>query len=445
MPDSTPKQRVELEDLSLHEGATVLLRRALSGLAAGDWCEVHGDSAELADHLAAWCRKQGLRCETQQGVSGTFRMESAGPVPLISTSRTDIAEAAEADWGIAPRGARIERGGPEFGFTLSQKRDVWARELNSIYSQAAANQWSAARDIPWSELPKLPMDVEAAVSQVMTFLTENEFAALYVPARFIPRIHPRYREVVEVLAMQVVDEARHGEVFTRRAEAGAAGLGTTAVSGQLSLKTLLEEPDFTTATFLLCVMGEGTFLTLLKFLGDHAPDPVTAVLARLAHPDEARHVAFGVEHMRYVLEREPEIGLSMASAVERRSQMLASISGLSPYVHDALVVYAGGGLSIAQLRAGACGGAPARDGSVAARTAALAGIRAGAGCEHVGLSHQEFHVGPRYAKAASRSGVLSLHLDHVLFQQIGHRFGDGCWASSERTATWVRFHATDAT
>jgi TusA-related sulfurtransferase len=353
MRKSIPKQKVELEDLSLHEGATVLLRRALSRLAAGEWCEVHGDSPELADHLAAWCRKQGLRCQSQQGAPGTFRMEATGPAPLISTSHREISETAEPTWGIAPRGALIERGGPEFGFTLRQKRDVWARELNSIYSQAAANQWSAARDIPWNELPKLPTDVEAAVAQVMTFLTENEFAALYVPARFIPRIHPHYREVVEVLAMQVVDEARHGEAFTRRAEAGGAGLGTTAVSGQLSLKTLLEEPDFTTATFLLCVMGEGTFLTLLKFLDEHAADPVTAALARLAHRDEARHVAFGVEHMRYLFEREPEMRLSMASAVERRSQMLASISGLSPYVHDALVVYAGGGLSIAQVRAGA--------------------------------------------------------------------------------------------
>jgi hypothetical protein len=274
-------------------------------------------------------------------------------VPLISTSRTDIAETAEPNWGIAPRGARIERGGPEFGFTLRQKRDVWARELNSIYSQATANQWSAGRDIPWHQLPKLPQDVEAAVAQVMTFLTENEFAALYVPARFIPRIHPHYREVVEVLAMQVVDEARHGEAFIRRAEAGGAELGTTALTGQLSLKTLLEEPDFTTATFLLCVMGEGTFLTLLKFLADHAPDPVTDVLTRLAHRDEARHVAFGVEHVRYVFEHKPEARATMAAAVERRSQMLASISGLSPYVHDALVIYAGGGLSIPQVRSGA--------------------------------------------------------------------------------------------
>jgi hypothetical protein len=187
----------------------------------------------------------------------------------------------------------------------------------------------------------------------MTFLTENEFAALYVPARFIARIHPHYREVVEVLSMQIVDEARHAEAFTRRAEVGGLGLGTTATSGQLSLQTLLEEPDFTTATFLLCVMGEGTFLTLLNFLVEYAPDPVTAALARLAHRDEARHVAFGTEHLRYVLEREPERRVSLTAAVERRSRVLASVSGLSRYVHDALVVYAGGGISPDHVRSGA--------------------------------------------------------------------------------------------
>jgi TusA-related sulfurtransferase len=353
MPDSTPKQQVDLEDLALHEGATVLLRRALARLGWGEWLEVRADSPELAEQLAAWCRKEGLSYESKQGVAGLHRIQSAGAAPLIITSRTRISETAEPCWGLAPRGARVESGGPEFGFTLRQKRDVWARGLSTIYAQAAANQWSASRDIPWNELPQLTPEVEGAVAQIMTFLTENEFAALYVPARFIPRIHPHYREVVDVLAMQIVDEARHAEAFTRRAEAGGAGLGTTAMSGQLSLKTLLEEPDFTTATFLLCVMGEGTFLTLLKFLGEHAPDCVTAALARLSHRDEARHVAFGTEHMRYVCEREPEMRLMLAAAVERRSQVLASISGLSPYVHDALVVFAGGGVSVAQIREGA--------------------------------------------------------------------------------------------
>ena len=231
MANSTPKQQLDLEDLALHEGATVLLRRTLAQLRAGDWFEVRGDSPQLIEQLAAWCRKEGHHFEPKLGVAGVYRIQSAGLAPSMVTSRIQVSETADPTWGVAPRGARVESGGPDFGFTLRKKRDVWARELNTIYRQATANQWSVGRDVPWEELSKLPMEVEHAVAQIMTFLTENEFAALYVPARFIPRIHPHYREVVEVLAMQVVDETRHAEAFTRRAEACDAGLGTTAIAG----------------------------------------------------------------------------------------------------------------------------------------------------------------------------------------------------------------------
>ena len=352
MPDSTPKRSLDLEDLNLADGAPVLLRRALSSLSEGDWLEVRGDSANLGEDLAAWCRTQGLGYQRPAGSPAPHRIQKAAS-PLVLHSPHEVVEAADPAWGLAPRGAAIEAGGPQFAFPLKHKRDVWAANLASIYKQAVANQWSAARDIPWNDLPKLPVELEHAVRQIMTFLTENEFAALYIPARFIPRIHPHYREVIEVLAVQVVDEARHAEAFTKRAQATGFELGTTASSGQLSLQTLLEEPDFTTATFLLCVMGEGTFLSLLKFLHEHAPDPATAELARLAHRDEARHVAFGTEHVRYVLQTEPDKRRSLAAAVERRSQVLASVSGLSPYVSDALVVLAGGGVSVAQIREGA--------------------------------------------------------------------------------------------
>jgi hypothetical protein len=350
MPDLTTKAEINLGGLTLHQGAPVLLRRALAPLAEGEWLEVRGGAPELAEDLSIWCRKEGHRYQSSGG--NAYRIQRGAGRPVLIIPDGEIAAVAEPSWGLAPRGASIEAGGPEFAFTIREKRDVWALDLNTIYKQAVANQWSAARDIPWGELPKLPVEVESAVCQVMTFLTENEFAALYVPARFIPRIHPHYREVVEVLAAQIMDEARHAEAFTRRAEAGGVGLGTTAVSGQLSLQTLLEEPDFTTAAFLLCVMGEGTFLTLLKFLEEHAPDPVTAALARLAHRDEARHVAFGVAHLRYVLGQEPELRGTLAAAVERRSRMLASISGLSPYVYDSLVVMAGGGVLPEQIRKG---------------------------------------------------------------------------------------------
>lgn len=154
MADSTPKQQLDLEDLALHEGATVLLRRALGQLCAGDWCEVRGDSAQLAEQLAAWCRKEGHHCEPALGVAGVWRIQSAGLAPLIATSRTQIAETADPAWGLAPRGASVESGGPDFGFTLREKREVWARELNTIYGQATANQWSLGRDVPWEKLPQ---------------------------------------------------------------------------------------------------------------------------------------------------------------------------------------------------------------------------------------------------------------------------------------------------
>lgn len=353
MPNSIPKAQLQLEDLSLHDGAMVLLRRTLGELAVGDWLEVYGDSPGLAEGLAVWCRKEGHCYKSRDGGTRLHWIQRSFGTPKLLNPGREVSEVADPAWGLAPRGAKIEPGGPQLFFSLRKKRDVWGQELSTIYKQAVANQWSAARDISWSELPKLPAEVESAVCQIMTFLTENEFAALYVPARFIPRIHPHFREVVEVLAVQVSDEARHAEAFTRRAEAGGIGLGITAASGQLSLQTLLEEPDFTIATFLLCVMGEGTFLTLLKFLEKYAPDPVTSKLAQYAHRDEARHVAFGTAHLRYLLQEEPERRGSLGAAVERRSRMLATISGLNPYVHDSLVVLSGGGSSIQQIRRGA--------------------------------------------------------------------------------------------
>ena len=97
----------------------------------------------------------------------------------------------------------------------------------------------------------------------MTYLIENETAALVIPSRFIAQMHPHFREVMQVLAVQAADEARHMEVFTRRALLKRGSLGLSTAGGQASLKTLVDEPDFAIASFLLSVLGEGTFLSLL--------------------------------------------------------------------------------------------------------------------------------------------------------------------------------------
>jgi hypothetical protein len=221
-----------------------------------------------------------------------------------------------------------------------------------LYEQATAAQWDASVDIRWRDLRPLPTHVERAVCQIMTHLAENEYAALYVPARFLPRIHPHFTEVVLFLSTQVVDEARHIEAFTKRALANGGGLQFSTAMTQTSLKSLLEQEDFTQASFLLSVLGEGTFLEYLAFVERYAPDPVTADIARRARVDEARHVAFGVEHARHALAADPDRAGELRAAVERRASYLADASGQSPHVEEALVILAAGGVTSSRIRDG---------------------------------------------------------------------------------------------
>ncbi len=160
------------------------------------------------------------------------------------------------------------------------------------------------------------------------------------------------RYPVQSVVTEVCDKARHIEVFTRRATLLGKPLGSSTVSGQQSLKTLLDEPDFALATFLLSVLGEGTFLNLLWFLEQHAPDPVTQQIARLVVQDEARHVAFGVSHLQYQIASDPSLRERLAMAINRRHDALAQTAGLNEEVFDALILLAAGSWQPEQIAAG---------------------------------------------------------------------------------------------
>jgi hypothetical protein len=246
----------------------------------------------------------------------------------------------------------VEGGSPEFAFRLDQKAEVWTENAADLYAQAVAAQWDPDEAIDWQVPFELPAPVEAAVVQIMTYLVENENAALIVPARFLGQLHPHYRELQAALAIQVADEARHIEVFTRRIRHKGHEPALSTAGGQASLKTLLDEPDFSVASFLLSVMGEGTFVTLLQFLQNHAPDPLTRQIARLAARDEARHVALGMSHLLYRLKSEPRLRSRLAHAVEQRHDALQGTAGLNEEVFDALILLAAGELTPAAVARG---------------------------------------------------------------------------------------------
>jgi hypothetical protein len=53
----------------------------------------------------------------------------------------------------------------------------------------AAGQWEPATEVDWSATVALPAEIEDAVVQVMTYLVENEHAALMIPARMLANLN----------------------------------------------------------------------------------------------------------------------------------------------------------------------------------------------------------------------------------------------------------------
>ncbi|HEY7261706.1 MAG TPA: hypothetical protein VH589_09515 [Trebonia sp.] len=366
----------DLEDLGLDEGAHLLVDRALAQLRPGDRLTVTGGHPALRVHLAAWCREHGHRLaaeadDASAGQSGArqsgARQSGAGQFEVVKGTadeqrwrgarRAGAADgppdtSADPRWGLAARGALVEAGGPPIGAEWTERDHVWADIAPRLYAAAAAAQWDPATAVEWDAKIAVPPEIERAVVQLMTYLVENEQAALIIPARLLAQLHPHFREVMQLLAVQAADEARHVEVFTRRGLLAGGPLGTSSAGGRASLQTLLTEPDFTTASFLLSVLGEGTFVDLLRFINRHAPDPVTAGVARLAVRDEARHVAFGVAHTAHLVKIDPSYLGVLRQSVERRHAELIDTAGLNTEVFDSLVLLAAGSWEPAAVRRG---------------------------------------------------------------------------------------------
>jgi hypothetical protein len=190
-------------------------------------------------------------------------------------------------------------------YTVLDRGQVWADNVITLYEEAKARQWNATRDIPWGELEPLPEDLEKATCQLCTVLTQVEFVAGDFPAKWMYRIPQDFLEVKSFLATQMMDEARHQEVFRKRAIAGG-GLLHASPGFEWALKAILEAPSHTMGTFLLNLLGEGLVLSVFRSGEMIAKTHVDKEIFRRCLQDEARHVSYGVMELKGWLDAHPD-------------------------------------------------------------------------------------------------------------------------------------------
>jgi len=220
----------------------------------------------------------------------------------------DIPE--HADWfNFAPRGSIREPYRARMpivdDYTVTARDELWADNVITLYEEAKARQWNATKDIAWDELEPLPEDLEKATCQLCTFLTEVEFVAGDFPAKWLYRTPQDFLEVKSFLATQLMDEARHQEVFRKRAIAGG-GLLHASPGFEWALKAILDAPSHTMGTFLLNLLGEGLVLSVFRSGEMIAKTQVDKEIFRRCLQDEARHVSYGVLELKNYLATHPE-------------------------------------------------------------------------------------------------------------------------------------------
>jgi hypothetical protein len=199
--------------------------------------------------------------------------------------------------------------------------------LNKLYEKAKNSQWNGETDLPWHlevDIEKVaanaPRDPEsdpvfvAATSpsgplhhwgekEWSEFVIESqnwtisqfmhgEQGALVCTAKIVetvPWIDAKY-----YASTQVMDEARHVEVFAKYLDTKLSGHYPINAHLQMLLDDIISDSRWDMTYLGMQIMVEGLALAAFGFMHQMTADPLLKKLLRYVMSDEARHVAFGV-------------------------------------------------------------------------------------------------------------------------------------------------------
>ena len=199
-------------------------------------------------------------------------------------------------------------------------------QLERLYEKAKTSQWNAQTDLDWSievdpyeafniftesgsreeferdDGRRLPTDnwgqaewrefsLETFKWRMSQFL-HGEQGALLCTAKIVetvPWIDAKY-----YAATQVVDEARHVEVFGQYIDTKLGDSYPINIHLKMLIDDIINDSRWDMTYLGMQIMVEGLALAAFGFMHQLTPEPLLKQLLRYVMADEARHVAFGV-------------------------------------------------------------------------------------------------------------------------------------------------------
>ena len=204
-------------------------------------------------------------------------------------------------------------------------------KLDKLYEKAKKAQWNGQTDLPWdtdvdqeklivenamatggftagvdltgtpaekwSEKEWIQFGVESQNWTLSQFL-HGEQGALVCTAKIVesvPWIDAKY-----YAATQVMDEARHVEVFAKYLDDKCSGHYPINAHLRMLLDDIIADSRWDMTYLGMQIMVEGLALAAFGFMHQLTEDPLLKKLLRYVMSDEARHVAFGVLSLKEV-------------------------------------------------------------------------------------------------------------------------------------------------
>jgi hypothetical protein len=284
----------------------------------------------------SWARvdtERGIRAKPgKKGLTiDAINVGSYGEVPDLWPDQT-----------MRPRGAHQDPGTMSMGYSIYSKSEVWADNLGELYEEAIQRRWGSANDIPWASIAPLPEDREQAMCQLCTELSEYNYAVILALGKWIREVSYGFHEVKLFLSTVLYDAGRHFEAFRKRALSNGGSLGVQGTGYRLiPIRDAQNYSEMASLVFLL----NDSFVQSTYLLGAGlAQSEAESKLFSLAAQDKARHLAYGVEHMRYLLEHSPERREEIYKYLLKGEHYLGRDHDEDAPTREALAILLGGGL-----------------------------------------------------------------------------------------------------